>query len=283
MTSVGLIGNSLSVYIMSRPKLRDISIFRYLMVSMINDSIILITMWISTLPHIFLSDSIICKISTYFAYLFQNFSGWILVVSLIDRLISVKYPRKFKFRNVFKYQSVIIITIFTTVCLLYSPFALYFDMHEQSNQTNCLATDDQINFYLNSGSFLSGIFIPFILMIILTFLIGYCLIKNKKRINYTKSLRKEKRLITITIVTSAVFLITNLPFYIQWLVNRNVYLHGTTYLMYSLANQLTYVCNSIGFFVCLLSNSVFRKHFYSIFSEENPKKIIKTANVVISS
>jgi di/tricarboxylate transporter len=148
-------------------------------------------------------------------------------------------------------------------------------MREQSNQTNCLAIDDQINFYLNFGSFISGIFIPFILMIILTFLIGYCLIKNKQRINYTKSLRKEKRLITITIVISAVFLITNLPFYIQWLVNANVYLNGTIYLIYSLANQLTYVYNSIGFFVCLLSNSVFRKQFYSIFSKENQKKIIE--------
>ena len=284
MTSIGLLGNSLSIYIMSRPKLRDITIFRYLMVAMVNDSLVLGTMWISTLPYIFLSDSLSCKISTYFAYLFQSFSGWILVVSLTDRLISVKYPTKFKFRNVFKYQSLIFITIFTIICLLYVPFSLYFDMYESSNQTSCLTADDQTNFYLNVCSFLIGILFPFILMILLAALIGYQLIKNKRRFNNTKSLYKEKRLITLTVVISIVFLITNLLFYIQWLINQNVYLNGTKFLIYSLSNQLTYFYNTIGFFLCMMSNSVFRQQFYSIFRKEKPKVANnKMTNIAASS
>ena len=46
LTVFGMIGNSISIYILSRPKLREISVFRYLIVSIVNDYFVLITMLI---------------------------------------------------------------------------------------------------------------------------------------------------------------------------------------------------------------------------------------------
>jgi hypothetical protein len=96
---IGLIGNSLSVFIIIKKQFRRVSFFRYLAFSIINDTIVLITMWLYTIPDYFQTSSIGCKLTQYFGFLFYQFCPWIEVVSSIDRVISVKYPTKYKFRT----------------------------------------------------------------------------------------------------------------------------------------------------------------------------------------
>ena len=274
LTVVGFIGNSISIFIMSRREMRNISMFRYLIFSMLNDSLVLVTMWFYTLPDIFLISSMTCKSSSYLNILVYNYSGWIAALSLTDRLITVNYPTKYKFRNKFKFQAVALLTIFSAMILLSTPYFIYFDTYFASNQTTCITSNSEIQFYVELSGALIGVLIPFIIMITVSTMIGRCLIKKSKIIKASRDLKKEVRLIKMMMTFSVFFLICNLPYYIQQLIRNGIFLYNTDDVLisdsifdfvYNITSQLCYIYNSSGFFVCLITNNVFRNYFYSKF------------------
>ena len=99
LTIIGFIGNTIVLYILARPKFLNVTIFRYFIVSSINDLFELMTMWCYSLPDVFQvnQNSMSCKLVQYFVYLFYQFCPWIIVLSSIDRFLSVFYPMRFKF------------------------------------------------------------------------------------------------------------------------------------------------------------------------------------------
>jgi hypothetical protein len=268
ITVFGYIGNSITIYILSRPKLRKISLFRYLIFSIINDFIVLLTMWICAFQWI--CESIGCKLSQYFVFLFYDFSGWIVVISLLDRFVSVKYPKKYKFRNSFKYQAIIVFLIFLILILIHIPFYLFYDVYGSNNTLSCTVDNIYRSYYLNLLSFLVGKMVPFLIMIVWTILTGQFLIQGKIKLTKSKSLIKEKKLIKMTVFISSVFFILNIPYYLSVYIygfstgNRISFSEGTPYIIYTLACILCYVYNSIGFLICFISNRIFRKYFFSL-------------------
>ena len=273
LTVVGLPGNSITILILSRRKMRNVSMFRYLIVSMVNDSLVLVTMWFSTLPEIFKTDVTSCKLSLYLSNLFYNCSAWIVILSLTDRLITVKCPTKFKFRSQFKFQFIILFTIFMIMTIATIPFYVYYDIHTQFNLTNCMTRSPQTEFFVEFFGALVGVIIPFFLMIILSAAIGKQLIQRRKNIQNRKKFNKEIRLIKMMIIFSVFFLIFNLPYYIQQLIrdglsfnDPNLFISNYIFnFIYNVTDKLCYVYNSFGFLVCLFSNNVFRKYFFSKF------------------
>ena len=275
LTVVGFIGNSITIMIVARPEMRNISMFRYLLASMVNDCLVLMTMWLFNFPEIFINDSISCKWNTYLEYLNFNYSGWIVVVSLADRFITVKYPNKFLFRNQFKFQALVLLLIFFILVMLNIPFYAFYDYYSSSNKTICRTNERETEFYVQLSSALIGVIMPFFLMIIFSFLIGRCLLKKSRNIQNRKDFKKEIRLIKLMLSISAFFLICNLPFFIQQLthdwffftyVSEPFVSDDTFNFIFNITNQLTFVYNSFGFFVCLFSNNVFRNYFFSKFS-----------------
>ena len=271
LTIVGFIGNSLTVFIMAKPKMRNISMFRYLIVSMVNDCWVLVTMWFCTFSEAFQNSSISCKWTNYIEYLNYNYSGWIVVVSLADRLITVKFPYKFMFRNQLKFQVFVLLVIYIILIFLNIPFYIYYDIDDLSNQSICEINDPNTGFYVELSGALMGVIIPFILMLIISSLIGRFLTKKGKSIHMKKSLKKEVRLIKMMISMSIFFITCNLPFYIQQLIHDVLFFddsklsNSISNFIFNITNQLTFVYNSFGFFICLFSNNVFREYFYSNF------------------
>ena len=274
LCAAGFIGNTITFLIMMTPEMRKISLFRYIMVSMINDCLVLASMWFFTLPDIFRFSSNSCKWTSYSCMLVFKYSGWIVVLSLIDRLLSVKYPTMFKFRNELKFQAFILLTVLILIALLTIPNYTYYDMqHGSSNKTSCTTANPQIQFYLTIFDSLIAIIIPFFVMTIITIMIGHSLIKKRKSLAITKEFKKEIRLVKLMFSMSASFLLFNLPFYIQQLIHdilsfEDSSLFVSNYIFsfsFNITNQLSYVYNSFGFFVCLFSNKVFRNYFYSKF------------------
>ena len=274
LTMVGLPGNSITILILSSSKMREISMFRYLIISMVNDSLVLVTMWFSTLPNMFLADSMCCKLSLYLSNLFYNYSAWIVVLNLIDRLIIVKCPTKFRFRDQLKFQALLLLTTFMVIILATIPFYIYSDINTRINITSCGTNSPETEFYVEFSGALVGVIVPFVLMIILTTLIGNQLIKKSRNLESRKKFKKEIRLIKLMISMSLFFLIFNLPYYIQQLIhtglsfnNRALFISNYIFnLIFNITNQLCYIYNSFGFFVCLFCNKVFRNYLYSKFS-----------------
>ena len=276
LTAVGFIGNTMTILFILRPEIRNISLFRYILVTMINDCLILVSMWFFMFPEIFMFNTESCKLTTFWCILVFKFSGWIVVVSLVDRLLSVKFPTKFKFRNQLKYQALILVIILFLLGLLTIVNFTYYDMHglTNKNKTFCRIATPQIQFYLILFDSVIAIIIPFILMVIMSIIIGDYLIKKRKSLKMTKEFKKEIRLIKLMISMSSSFLLFNLPFYILQLTNYVISINdpsffGSNYIfnfIKSITFQINYTYSSFGFFVCLLSNNVFRKYFYSKFN-----------------
>ena len=182
LSIIGLIGNSTSIFIITKEQFRRASLFRYLAFSLINDTFVLVTMWLYTLPVVFQMTSLGCKLTQYFGFLFYQVCPWIIVAGSIDRVFSVKFPTKYKFRTKLKFQILIITIIFVIVMFLNIPLYLNYDIQTQLNQTICTINNNHIQFYTDLASFLVSVIIPFIIMIVCTSTIGLHMIKNKKKV-----------------------------------------------------------------------------------------------------
>ena len=195
---IGSIGNFLVFYISSRPKFRCVTIFRYLIVAMINDFFISITGWFYAVPNFFKANENLysCKITQYFGYLFFQYGPWIIVLASLDRLASVKYPTKFQFRNDLKYQALALSVIFIILSLLNVLLCYFYDIEylgyqfESINTTQCNTRDVNIQFYLDIYDCLIAAVIPFTIMITTTVIIARIFVKKKQHFKMIQNLKK---------------------------------------------------------------------------------------------
>ena len=277
LTIVGVIGNPIVFFILTKSRFRNVSIFRYSIVSVVNDSFVLITMWPYNFPEAFQmnTSSISCKLSQYFGYLFYQFCSWIIVLSSIDRLLSVKYATRFQFRNKLKYQALALSVIFVVILFLDIPFYSYFDIHVQSNNSTLCATNDIfIQFYIDLTNLLISTIIPFFIMVLCTILIGHTLITQKSRLmENRRTYKKELQYVKVLYALDAFFLICNLPFCIQQLISDGFTINNKPYFfqtfIFNVTNSIIYIQNAFAFFVYFISNKGFRKYFLSIIIPNN--------------
>jgi hypothetical protein len=288
----GLIGNSLSVFIIIKKQFRRVSFFRYLAFSIINDTIVLITMWLYTIPDYFQTSSIGCKLTQYFGFLFYQFCPWIEVVSSIDRVISVKYPTKYKFRTKLKYQILISSILFAIMVFLNIPLYWYYDIEVQQDKTICTINNVQTQFYVDLASFLVTVIIPFIIMITCTSIIGHIMIKRKiGSLQNRSNIKKEIQLIKVMCALNVFFLLTNLPYCIQQLVFvslsfQNIFIDYQSIIL-SLTSAFVYLQNSCSLILCIIFNKVFRKCFFSMISFKqnrvHPQNNLKQINLLLKN
>ena len=290
LTIVGIIGNSIVFYILTRPKFRNIPIFRYLIVSMVNDTINLITMWPFTLPISFNMNtiSINCKLIQYFGYLFYQFCPWIIVVSSLDRLASIKFPTKFQFRKKLKFQAGVLTIIFIFLVFINIPFYFYYDIINISDETLCTTSDRYTQFYIDLANFLVSTIVPFFLMVLCTVIIAYHIIKNKNKLlqNNRSNFHKEMQFVKVMCAMNAFFLICSLPFCIQLLTNDILAINNIPNiyqsLIFNISDAIEYSQNAFGLFLYLSCNKVFRNHFKTMFFSKNsisPTSVTATRTV----
>lgn len=265
LTVIGAIGNLLVIFVFTRPQFLKVSMFRYLIVATISNTINLLANWPSVYPDFFYVNklSISCKIFYYFFYVPYQVSPWILSLTSIDRYLKVKYPTTLQFRNNFKYQLMAIIGIIVLISLINIPIYIY---HDVEANNGCLTTDNTVQVYLDILNALLGVIIPFVIMAVTTFLIGHELIKKKKNLKQENKKRFERdlNLIKTLLIMDSYFLLLNLPYCIYMiacdLLNINAFDTLTLYIVCI----LTYIFSSCDFFIFIIFNKLFRNYFISI-------------------
>jgi hypothetical protein len=274
-TFVGFVGNGLVIYVISRPKFRIIPMFRYMIIAMIIDSFNVLTAWPSIFPYAFKTNRIvfICKFFYYLVYVFYQFSPWVIVISTLDRYLSVKYENRFKFRKDFKYQAIAVLIIFLVLVLIDFPFYHFYSL--DSNMTLCTA-DFSIGFYLNCLDLLIATVIPFILMMSLNSLTAYQLIHRKKRLQKNKKkFKKEIQYFKTTLALCLYFLFLNLPFCILTVVCNSMNIQYLNTLIFYICNALTYFYSSFNCFIYFLFNKRIRHHFLLLIGyRRKSKKVV---------
>ena len=136
LTIVGIIGNSIVLYIITRKGFIKETMFRYYIVVQVVDILGLIMIWFWYVPIFFgfgVSD-LFCKIVEYILYIMYSFYSWVNLLTSTDRLLSVMYPHDFLIRKAFKFQALAVATLFIFSIMINVPNFLF---HSKSNFTFC--------------------------------------------------------------------------------------------------------------------------------------------------
>ncbi len=233
LTLVCLIGNSFTCFIFTTKSFRRVSMFFYLSIGTVVNILLMLTVWpISALKDLFKihSNLFSCKFFAYLHFFLSEISPWMITLGSLDRLISVKYFRRFQFRNKLKYQIGIVLTIVISIAILNLPALLYLTIGLiRANQTRCGLEIHNlyIGQYLIIKTDFISLFIPFALMLISTITIGQYMIANKKKISINRTkFQKELQYVKTVVCMDFFFFITNAPTIFVGIIQLITYLTG---------------------------------------------------------
>ena len=266
LTIIALIGNSLVVYVLTREEFHKIPLFRLLTVSTVFDTLSLLNVWPGSFNELFgiSSSNFKCKIFAYLVYVPGQISSWIIVYTGIDCLISVKFPRKFEFRNTIKFQLLLVINILIFMLLIDIPYIYTKEVLLIQNETKCVVNNFNIAFYINLTSASILTLFPNLISILNSFIIFKQLTSRKAKLQNRIKLAKETKLFKVYISISIFYLITNLPYCILVIISNllNVSLNGT--LIWNVFLLIAVIYPAFDFFTLYFSNHLFRSYIKSI-------------------
>ena len=98
LITIGIFGNSIVFYILTRPKLIKETVYRYFIVTEVVDALNLTLVLIWFIAEVFkiITGILTYKILQSVAYLLFDLYPWISTLNSIDRLLSIKYRSKFE-------------------------------------------------------------------------------------------------------------------------------------------------------------------------------------------
>ena len=185
---VGLFGNFLSFIVLVTPSMRKTSVYFYLTILSLSDSIVLIVSAFKTWLRIVFSfellhqSSISCKVIFFFLNLSYHTSAWIVVLVTLDRFVAVWLP----------FKSVILCTVMRAkiaTCLLVliliaynSHILVLYDLHPLNNATYCRLNPNiqEISSTLLHIKLFTYCVIPFIIILTFNILISIKLKRKPK-------------------------------------------------------------------------------------------------------
>ena len=272
--ALGVIGNGINVFIFSQKRFRKESMFRYLLMCAVTNTLNLLVKFPTTFVYqdyfSVNTSGVSCKLTYFFANFLPYTSAWLLVLNSIDRLVSIKYSKRFLFKNKLKFQITVVSIIFLIFGCLNIQYLIYQDVviFDKNNITlsYCESVGYNINVYTIFIAFVIQVIIPFIIQIIISILLGYYIIKMKKKLD--KSYQKEVKFV-VTIISMDTFnLLTCVPYFLfGFIFFFFPKLNSVRFLIVIDALQSVYYSTQM--FVFLICNRLFRAQFlYSFFDRK---------------
>ncbi len=270
LTVIGLIGNSLVFYILTRPKFLKESIYRYFLASEIVAAFSLLLLWLINIPILVKWDVplIYCQIYNLLTFALFQLYPWISVLNSIDRLLSLKYPTKLKFMKELKFQILAITCLFCSFLLLSVPRFLY---NTKSNLTICAISNPQAGFYMSLENLIVSNLTPFFIMILSTCLVVHYFITQKRRLEQNRiNYKREKGFMKSVLTMDVWFILCYTPScvtqFLQFTLDFTNIDENIWKLIYDVSGILIFLETSCNIFVYLCCNKLFRNYFYSMFS-----------------
>lgn len=178
LITFGILGNSLSGYVILKTKLRQLSSSIYLLALSSNDSVMLITIgiqWLSQNDIDLYNQPILCQVITYVSDLCASMTVWLIVVFTGERFMVVKYPLRAKFLCTVRRAQLIIIILFITMLIFYSPllFIAGLEFSNHANRTVCKPKKEwhRVGVIFNSFDFILTCIIPVLIISVLNSII----------------------------------------------------------------------------------------------------------------
>ena len=282
---LGLFGNLMGIIVMLKSKIDQIPIGIYCYIFMF-DSIYLLVLLENYLNYAHsiafsLSSNFNCKILYYFGFSFSTLSSLLLIYTLIERYLAIKYPVESNLLRNNYVQFVYLIFIIITNLIYFLPSFIYSGLEiVQTNNTTreelaCIINNNHKDTIQNL-TFISKILLPLVLIILFSIILVYKIIKTKSKIStfYSKKeneiYRKDVHLSVVSILYNLMQFSFNFPIGIVFFIlndEKNFIYIFTLYIYY-----LTYAFN---FYFLLVTNSLFRDEFINLmfFRRKNEKKM----------
>ena len=261
----GLFGNILGIVVFIKSKnLHKIGPKHIYTFFFLTDSLFLIQLIVNYLSYGWGYDFTIlsrytCKIFWYFNYSFDTFSPYLLVYISVERLVAFKYPRHKLFLRSKRNQIIYLAIVLVYNLILYTPFAIYFDIQTNSNTSSiiCDFMDSNSRQILNYIDTVNRVIIPFILMSICSGLLCISIIRISKRIienfmpNNNKRFYKDIKTALSLIFLNLLYIVLTLPISISTYSSFSDFFFVFTF-------YLLYLSYSVNFYVVFLFNNLFR-------------------------
>lgn len=251
---IGTVGNSLSVYVVLRSKLRRHSTFIYLAFLSIVDLIVLYTFCANFILHAWFNidlqqvSLIACKIFSFSIYFFPQTSAWILTAVSIDRVFAL--TRGIRKRHKIRSTYFILGAIFLILFLINVQFFFYNNTYEFSNKFNntsttnifyrIVDTDMDINvvqcssenndsykeFYENIWVYIDAIvnvYLPFTLMFLCSTLIFHNVLRTMNNANNSNTRLVAKNLSTMLLSVNTMFVLLTGPIVLYLMFEKRIF------------------------------------------------------------
>ena len=257
ITTFALIGNSIVIYILTKPEFLKQSLFRYLLVGTFINTIIQVLAWLFFYPDsIYMNENMLsCKLFFYIGNIFLSLTPYLNVLTSLDTCFAVRYPTKFQLRKKLKYQVIVVSFIFIILCLLHLPEIFLLNVY---SNYGCGIIDPTPKFIINLYNLILEILIPFILMAITNSLTFNKLISLKKETN-GNSFNNARKLFKVSSSMNLFFLLTNLPYWIYCLIFyiSNYYFSPIIYTLLYFLTVFYFSCDILIYFI---ANILFRQY-----------------------
>ena len=264
IVAIGIIGNILSLCVLSRKKFRNLSVPVYLRGLAVADvsSLLISNSFLNLLEkttgnYMRSSQDWACKIFNWLHLSFSWISSWLVVCISVERVIVVYTPHKAK--RLCTTTKAYKVTTFIYLLFLVSNIHAFFkyDIHAG----NCGPVDEIYNVALGGVSIALFSIVPGLVIVVCNLVIVCTLIKmSRVQKSHDKLASKDSKNLTVMLVINCLFfLILTSPYNMinkfsdQAAINKNIIL-----AMYQLASSN----HAINFFLYVICGSLFRKELF---------------------
>jgi hypothetical protein len=215
-----------------------------------------------------------CKLINYFNYALDALSPWCLVYISVEKFISIAHPAKrFLFKNNIN-QIIYFISLFLFNFVYHISVPFFYEILNFENITDCFISSNEHLLIVIIMDLMNFFFLPFLLMICFSsLLIGY-IFKSRRRVNNSlrenRNFKKDIKFAISSLSMNFLFILLNLPNEVYFFL---AYTNNTIFLTITYMYFLSYAIN---FYLILMTNSLFRKEFFSLFS----KKKLQTSKII---
>ena len=296
IVSIGWFSNSLALVVYLRKKFKKNYIFIYFCSLAISDSIALLDYVREFLDFRFGIILFSCQLTEYISFIPACISSWIYVFISIDRMLTIVFTNS-KLNQLLnkKLSKIISLTLLClSIMVAYLPVLVIDDDYENENESSIIPSEKSCH---HKSYMLATFWIDLIISVVLpsffmflfsTYTIIHiirsrhrilklkCCLKEKKTNHDKLNLlhmginRRDKIFAISSFLLNSLYLILNLPSVVLYLIvyysHKNQSLKTSAYAHFIPIVDLIFFLSLLQlFFTSFLTNSLFRKEFFSIF------------------
>jgi hypothetical protein len=262
----GGFGNIISIVIFNNKEFRKQPLTVYLISACLMNIVTILYLPAMMLVTLWKLTTVTCKLLGILIVLITELQAWITAMGSFDRLITVMMPFKYLFKNKLKFQLSAITSVFAFLSLTIVPFVYYYDEERRNDSLSRCALPQEHAYswilpYFKIQAILFRYAIPFLIMVISSFLIVLKVCRMKIKLSINSDRQKEVHLAKSLVAIDIFFIIFRLPmlFYVLFYTkNDDRLVFNFTFSIFLAFGTI----NNVFFFIILIFfNKIFKNMF----------------------